>query len=84
MRRQGLHSARRCRLARAGPFLGSFRVRLEGVLGGEEEAGMPGVGDRAQGAAPENRIAGPGLSGRLVVASSHSCASGGTVRKVLW
>jgi len=45
---------------------------------------MLGVGDRAQGAAPENGIAGLGLSGRLVVASSHSCASGGTVRRVLW
>jgi len=32
----------------------------------------------------ENGIAGPGVSGSLVVASSHSCASGGAVRRVLW
>ena len=39
MRRLGLHGAHRCRLAGAGPFLGSFRVLLGVGLGGEEGEG---------------------------------------------
>ena len=39
MRRLGLHDARCCCLARAGPFPGSFRVLSGAGLGGEERGG---------------------------------------------
>ena len=71
----GLHGARRCHVARVGPFPGGFRVRLGvGLEGEEEEDELQGIWSRGGQLLVEDREESARFEAET--AFSYECAGG--------